>query len=132
VDAQLRVASHRAARELRNVQPHKALPAYYEGMGKKDLAVALTGADTLDRHVRGQREADGGDLTGTVYDVDSALQGLDRAKAVMANVQEAMDRGRGSAEAAAITHASAEAARRGVDIARDIQAIRDWPQLPDL
>lgn len=119
-------------RELRNVQPRKALSAYHPGMDEKDLAAALTGAYTLDRHVRGEREARGGDLTGTIYDVDPALQGLDRAKAVMARAQEAMDRGAGSAEAAEVTRASAEAARRGVDIARDIQAIRDWPQLPEM
>lgn len=101
-------------------------------MDEKDFRAALTGAETLDLHVRRKHEALGGDVTGTIYDVDPQLQGLARAKAVMAKAREAMDRGAGSAEAAEVARASAEAARRGVDLARDIQDIGDGLQLPDM
>ena len=101
-------------------------------MDEKDLRAALMGAETLDLHVRRKHEAFGGDMTGTIYDVDPALQGLAHAKAVMAKAQEAMDRTAGSEQAAEVARASAEAARRGVDLARDLEAMGDGLQLPEM
>ncbi|WP_100509739.1 hypothetical protein [Mycobacteroides abscessus] len=92
-------------------------------MDERDLTAALTGAETLDRHVRGKRESSGGDLTGTIYDVDPELQGLDRARAVMTKTQEAMDRNAGSEQAAEVTRASAEAAASGVKLAHAVEEI---------
>lgn len=101
-------------------------------MDEKDVAAYLTGAESLDRHVRREHEASGGDLTGTVYDVDPALQGLARAKAVMANAQDAMDRDAGSAKAAEVIRASVQAASNGVQLARAVEDIFESPEPPKI
>lgn len=106
-------------------QPRKALRAYHPHMNEKDLAAALAGAEALDLHVRRKLEALGGDLTGTVYDVDPALRGREHAAAVMAKAREAMDRNAGTAKAAEVARASAEAASSGAKVARAVEDIFD-------
>lgn len=128
----LLAASYCRTFELRNVPSSQVLRAYYSRMDKKDLAAYLTGAESLDRHVRREHKASGGDVTGTIYDVDPALQGVARGAAVMAKAQEAMDRNAGSAKSAEVTRASAQAATDGVQLARGVEDIFDSKQPPKI